>query len=140
MVMSLSLKFDDQVMDIPNKISKRGLIYFPDFCQLVLEKFRGDAVEEEIFRQNMFKVLINDDWVKMNKYMNLNPTEHTEGIPAWWSSNPSIHWLSSTVFPCSFLPPVPHQKHDSHHIMKQKSLNTWGPQAKGMRLIKFKLN
>ena len=51
-----SLSLDDQVMDIPNKISKRGLIYFPDFCQLVLEKFRGDAVEEEIFRQNMFKV------------------------------------------------------------------------------------
>ena len=44
-------------MDIPNKISKRGLIYFPDFCQLVLEKFRGDAVEGENFRQNMFKVL-----------------------------------------------------------------------------------
>ena len=44
-------------MDIPNKISKRGLIYFPDFCQLVLEKFRGDAVEGENFRQNMFKVI-----------------------------------------------------------------------------------
>ena len=57
---SLALKIEDQVMDIPNKISKRGLIYFPDFCQLVLEKFRGDAVEDEIFRQNMFKVLIND--------------------------------------------------------------------------------
>ena len=60
MVTSLALKIEDQVMDIPNKISKRGLIYFPDFCQLVLEKFRGDAVEDEIFRQNMFKVLIND--------------------------------------------------------------------------------
>ena len=44
-------------MDIPNKISKRGLIYFPDFCQLVLEKFRGDAVGGENFRQNMFKVI-----------------------------------------------------------------------------------
>ena len=44
-------------MDIPNKISKRGLIYFPDFCQLVHEKFRGDAVEGENFRQNMFKVI-----------------------------------------------------------------------------------
>ena len=47
-------------MDIPNKISKRGLIYFPDFCQLVLEKFRGDGVEDEIFRQNMFKVSKQD--------------------------------------------------------------------------------
>ena len=55
-LVAISLSLDDQVMDIPNKISKRGLIYFPDFCQLVLEKFRGDAVEEEIFRQNMFKV------------------------------------------------------------------------------------
>ena len=66
MVTARALNTEDQVMDIPNKISKRGLIYFPDFCQLVLEKFRGDAVEDEIFRQNMFKVLIND-WMKLDE-------------------------------------------------------------------------
>ena len=68
-VKSISLIWYAQVMDIPNKISKRGLIYFPDFCQLVLEKFRGDAVEEEIFRQNMFKVLINDDGNCIKKWI-----------------------------------------------------------------------
>jgi Ca2+-binding EF-hand superfamily protein len=33
-----------------------GLIYFSDFCQLVLGHFRKDCVEDELFRQNMFKV------------------------------------------------------------------------------------
>ena len=67
-LVAISISLDDQVMDIPNKISKRGLIYFPDFCQLVLEKFRGDAVEEEIFRQNMFKVF---------NQLRLDENEHT---------------------------------------------------------------
>ena len=43
-------------MDIPDEIAKQGLIYFPDFCQLVLKGFRRDGGEGELFRQNMFKV------------------------------------------------------------------------------------
>ena len=50
---------------------RKGLIYFPDFCQLVLGRcsahsdfkgkisllrFRNDGVEDDLFRQNMFKV------------------------------------------------------------------------------------
>ena len=52
---------------------RKGLIYFPDFCQLVLSRylvqrslkfqdfeaplrFRNDGVEDDLFRQNMFKV------------------------------------------------------------------------------------
>ena len=35
---------------------RKGLIYFPDFCQIVLERFRENEAEEEEFRKSMFKV------------------------------------------------------------------------------------
>ncbi len=45
------------MVDIPNRIGKNGLIYFPDFCQLVLDQIREDEKNgEEDFRRNMFKV------------------------------------------------------------------------------------
>ena len=64
---------EQEVVDIPNNIARwvlnftkysfedkvvgrKGLIYFPDFCQLVLDRLREDEVQEEQFRQNMFKV------------------------------------------------------------------------------------
>ena len=45
---------DQQVVDIPNKIAKKGLIYYPDFCNLTAEWLRKD--EDEPFHQIMFKV------------------------------------------------------------------------------------
>ena len=36
--------------------SRNGLIFFPDFCQLVLERLREDRYAEEDFRRFMFKV------------------------------------------------------------------------------------
>jgi len=48
---------EQEVVDIPNEIARKGLIYFPDFCQLVLGRFRNDGVEDDLFRQNMFKML-----------------------------------------------------------------------------------
>ena len=67
-------------MDIPNEIAKSGHIYFPEFCKLVLDRFRhisdfttnidGHTIltgwhisrkggtEDDLFRQNMFKVLL----------------------------------------------------------------------------------
>jgi len=48
---------EQEVVDIPNNIAKKGLIYFPDFCQLILKWFRSTEAEEESFRQNMFKIL-----------------------------------------------------------------------------------
>ena len=41
---------------ISSCISRKGLIYFPDFCQLVLKRFRNSEEQEENFKQNMFKV------------------------------------------------------------------------------------
>ena len=41
-----------------NRIARNGLIYFPDFCKLVLDTFREEKAEEEQFRRNMFKAII----------------------------------------------------------------------------------
>ena len=37
-----------------NTIARNGLIFFPEFCQIVLKKFRED--DESEFAQVMFKV------------------------------------------------------------------------------------
>ena len=70
---------EQEVVDIPNEIARKsvififtvifisfdsiiiimiprkGLIYFPDFCQVVLERFRHSDVEGEDFRATVFK-------------------------------------------------------------------------------------
>ena len=54
---SLGLNPNEQeVIDIPNYITRRGLIYFNDFCQMILKWFRDDVSEEEHFKQLMFRV------------------------------------------------------------------------------------
>lgn len=54
---SLGLNPSEQAaIDIPNHISRNGLIFFADFCQLVLDWLREDARGEEEFRQEMFRV------------------------------------------------------------------------------------
>ena len=54
---SLGLNPSEQaVIDIPNHIGRNGLIYFSDFCQLVLDWLREDASQEEAFRQAMLKI------------------------------------------------------------------------------------
>ena len=69
-----------QVVDIPNEIAKSGHIYFPEFCKLVLDRFRQiikrielrkflvgmnqtyrrGGTEDDLFRQNMFKVSLKE--------------------------------------------------------------------------------
>ena len=61
---SLGLNPNEQeVIDIPNYITRRGLIYFNDFCQMILKWFRDDVSQEEHFKQLMFRVglVVNDD-------------------------------------------------------------------------------
>ena len=41
--------------------TRKGLIYFPDFCQIVLERFRENEAEEEEFRKTIFKVADDDN-------------------------------------------------------------------------------
>ena len=45
---------EQEIVDLTNTITKNGFIYFPDFCKIVLKGWR--AQDEELFRQNMFKV------------------------------------------------------------------------------------
>ena len=47
---------EQEVIDIPNELARAGLIYFPDFCTVVLERLRQSKEEEEDFYQYMFKV------------------------------------------------------------------------------------
>ena len=47
---------EQEIVDLTNTITRNGLIYFPDFCKIVLKRWR--EVDEEVFRQNMFKVTI----------------------------------------------------------------------------------
>ena len=45
---------EQEILDLTNEIAKNGLIYFPEFCQIVTKKYRDE--DAEMFRQNMFKV------------------------------------------------------------------------------------
>ena len=45
---------EQEIVDLTNTITKNGFIYFPDFCKIVVKRWRED--DEEMFRQNMFKV------------------------------------------------------------------------------------
>ena len=47
---------DQECVDIPNEWARKGLLYFPDFCDVVLEGFRPSEEEEEDFYQHTFKV------------------------------------------------------------------------------------
>ena len=47
---------EQEVIDIPNYITRRGLIYLTDFCQMILKWFRDDVSQEEHFKQLMFRV------------------------------------------------------------------------------------
>ena len=45
---------EQEVVDMTNEVARNGLIYFPEFCSVVLRKYRED--DEEQFAQVMFKV------------------------------------------------------------------------------------
>ena len=54
-LVSLGLNIMEQeVIDMTNTLARNGLVYFPEFCEVVLAKFRED--DEEQFAQVMFKV------------------------------------------------------------------------------------
>ena len=40
-------------MDLSNNLSRDGLIFFPDFCDIALKRFRDE--DEEEFAKTMFK-------------------------------------------------------------------------------------
>ena len=48
---------EQEIVDVTNEIARNGLIYFPEFCHVVHTRYR--AMDEDVFRQNMFKVNIS---------------------------------------------------------------------------------
>ena len=45
---------EQEIIDWTNKNARDGAIYFTEFCKVVTKKYREE--DEELFRQNMFKV------------------------------------------------------------------------------------
>ena len=45
---------EQEVIDMTNTVARNGLVFFPEFCDVVLRKFREDNEEE--FAEVMFKV------------------------------------------------------------------------------------
>ena len=84
---SLGLNPSEQaVIDIPNHIGRNGLIYFADFCQLVLDWFRDDLGQEEAFRQAMFRVrpglgsVVNDIFQSHKTTQAITPHGHSVSV------------------------------------------------------------
>lgn len=50
---------EQEVIDITNEVAQNGLVYFPDFCRIVLRKFREE--NQDLFNQQLFKVLCGTD-------------------------------------------------------------------------------
>lgn len=54
-LVSLGLNIlEQEVIDMTNTVARNGLVFFPEFCDVVLRKFREDNEEE--FAEVMFKV------------------------------------------------------------------------------------
>jgi len=52
---------EQEVVDMPNEIARKGLIYFPDFCDLCLERFREGEDADDNFRKTIFKIMCGTD-------------------------------------------------------------------------------
>ena len=51
---------EQEIIDLTNNIVRNGFIYFPEFCEVILKKFREE--DEDAFNQNMFKVNIKFEY------------------------------------------------------------------------------
>ena len=45
---------EQEMIDMTNEVAVNGLVYFPDFCKLVLRKYREES--KELLNQTFFKV------------------------------------------------------------------------------------
>ena len=46
---------EQETIDMTNEVGSNGLVYFPDFCKIVLRKYRED--DRELLNQALFKVI-----------------------------------------------------------------------------------
>ena len=45
---------EQEMIDMTNEVAVNGLVYFPDFCKLVIRKYREES--KELLNQTFFKV------------------------------------------------------------------------------------
>ena len=45
---------EQEMIDMTNEVNVNGLIYYPDFCKIVLRKYREE--NREVLNQALFKV------------------------------------------------------------------------------------
>ena len=45
---------EQETIDMTNEVGSNGLVYFPDFCKIVLRKYREE--DRETLNQTLFKV------------------------------------------------------------------------------------
>ena len=72
---------EQEMIDMTNEVSQNGLIYYPDFCKLVLRKYREE--NKEVLNQALFKVSFHD----------INWTENimfTQGYLRIWPLSPEL--------------------------------------------------
>jgi len=50
---------EQEIVDMTNEVARDGLVYFPDFCKIVLRKYREDS--KELLNQALFKVICGTD-------------------------------------------------------------------------------
>ena len=71
---------EQEMIDMTNEVNINGLIYYPDFCKLVLRKYREE--NRETLNQALFKVIIFPklpQYLKFNFIYNLSTTS-----PQWF--------------------------------------------------------
>ena len=59
---------EQETIDMTNEVGNNGLVYFPDFCKIVLRKYRED--DKELLNQALFKVNFDPkDMPSMDTYL-----------------------------------------------------------------------
>ena len=51
---------EQEMIDMTNEVAVNGLVYFPDFCKIVLRKYREDS--NDLLNTALFKVTIQFSW------------------------------------------------------------------------------
>ena len=88
---------EQETIDMTNEVGNNGLVYFPDFCKIVLRKYRED--DKELLNQALFKVIPYDEELIITnelKVLGLSIGHFLLGLPR-------IHFISMQIFLGSML-------------------------------------
>ena len=51
---------ETEIQDLINEVEMNGYIYYPEFCQIMMRKFRED--DEENFHQELYRTFVGPKW------------------------------------------------------------------------------